>query len=32
MTERIKLPVERHRPRIAVVLNWFAELRAKVPR
>lgn len=27
-----RLPVERPRPRIAVVLNWFDELRAKVPR
>ncbi len=27
-----KLPTERPRPQIAVVLNWFAELRAKVPR
>ncbi len=26
-----KLPAEQPRPRIAVVLNWFAELRAKVP-
>jgi len=28
----IKLPVDRPRPRIVVVLNWFDELRAKVPR
>jgi Tol biopolymer transport system component len=28
----IKLPAHRPRPRIAVVLNWFDELRAKVPR
>ena len=28
----MKLPAEELRPRIAVVLNWFAELRAKVPR
>jgi len=28
----MKLPAEQSRPRIAVVLNWFAELRAKVPR
>ena len=27
-----KLPAEERRPRIAVVLNWFAELRAKAPR
>ena len=27
-----KLPIEQPRPRIAVVLNWFDELRAKVPR
>jgi Tol biopolymer transport system component len=27
-----RLPAERPRPRIAVVLNWFDELRAKVPR
>jgi len=27
-----RLPAERQRPRIAVVLNWFDELRAKVPR
>jgi serine/threonine-protein kinase len=27
-----KLPADRPRPRIAVVLNWFDELRAKVPR
>jgi hypothetical protein len=28
----IKLPADRPRPRIAVVLNWFDELRAKSPR
>jgi len=28
----MKLPAEELRPRIAVVLNWFAELWAKVPR
>ena len=28
----MKLLAEELRPRIAVVLNWFAELRAKVPR
>ena len=28
----LKLPPERRRPRIQVVLNWFDELRAKVPR
>jgi Tol biopolymer transport system component len=28
----IRLPVDRPRPRIVVVLNWFDELRAKVPR
>jgi hypothetical protein len=28
----LKLPSERSRPRINVVLNWFDELRAKVPR
>jgi eukaryotic-like serine/threonine-protein kinase len=27
-----KLPVQRPRPQIRVVLNWFDELRAKVPR
>jgi serine/threonine-protein kinase len=27
-----KLPANRPRPRIAVVLNWFDDLRAKVPR
>jgi hypothetical protein len=27
-----KLPGEQSRPRIVVVLNWFDELRAKVPR
>jgi serine/threonine-protein kinase len=27
-----RLPPDRPRPRIAVVLNWFDELRAKVPR
>ena len=27
-----KLPADRPRPRIAVVLNWFEELRAKSPR
>ncbi len=27
-----RLPAERPRPRIVVVLNWFDELRAKVPR
>jgi hypothetical protein len=27
-----RLPADRPRPRIAVVLNWFDELRAKVPR
>jgi serine/threonine-protein kinase len=27
-----KLPGEQPRPRIVVVLNWFEELRAKVPR
>ena len=27
-----KLPAEQSRPRINVVLNWFAELRSKVPR
>jgi Tol biopolymer transport system component len=27
-----KLPVQRANPEIAVVLNWFDELRAKVPR
>ncbi len=25
------LPADRPRPRIVVVLNWFDELRAKVP-
>jgi hypothetical protein len=28
----IKLPSEQTRPRINVVMNWFDELRAKVPR
>jgi len=28
----IRLPPERSRPRIHVVLNWFDELRAKAPR
>ena len=28
----LKLPPERQRPRIQVVLNWFDELRVKVPR
>ncbi|MEO8452514.1 MAG: hypothetical protein ABI647_22165 [Gemmatimonadota bacterium] len=28
----LKRPPERSRPRINVVLNWFEELRAKVPR
>ena len=28
----LKLPPQRIRPRIHVVLNWFNELRAKVPR
>ena len=28
----MKLPAEQSRPRVAVVLNWFAELQAKVPR
>jgi len=28
----IKLPPEQTRPRINVVLNWFDELRTKVPR
>src|ERR1051326_5292669 len=28
----LRLPAERPRPRIQVVLNWFDELRAKVPR
>ena len=27
-----KLPPDRPRPQIAIVLNWFDELRAKVPR
>ena len=27
-----KLSGEQHQPRIVVVLNWFDELRAKVPR
>jgi hypothetical protein len=27
-----KLPAEQSRPRIVVVLNWFDELTAKVPR
>ena len=27
-----KLPADRPRPRINVVLNWFDELRGKVPR
>ena len=27
-----KLPTNRPRPRIAVVLNWFDELRARVGR
>ena len=27
-----KLPGEQPRPRIMVVLNWFEELRARVPR
>jgi hypothetical protein len=27
-----KLPNELPQPRIVVVLNWFEELRAKVPR
>jgi hypothetical protein len=27
-----KLPGELPRPRIVVVLNWFEELRAEVPR
>lgn len=27
-----KRPASQPRPRIAVVLNWFDELRAKVPR
>jgi hypothetical protein len=28
----IRLPRDHPRPRIVVVLNWFDELRAKVPR
>jgi hypothetical protein len=28
----LKLPPQRERPRVNVVLNWFDELRAKVPR
>ncbi len=28
----IKMPPERARPRIDVVLNWFEELRTKVVR
>jgi serine/threonine-protein kinase len=28
----IRLPTDRPRPRIVVVLNWFDELRARVPR
>jgi hypothetical protein len=28
----LKLPPQPSRPRIQVVLNWFDELRAKVPR
>jgi hypothetical protein len=28
----IRLPADRPRPRIVVVLNWFDELRAKMPR
>jgi hypothetical protein len=28
----MKLPDDQARPRIMVVLNWFEELRAKVPR
>ncbi len=28
----LKLPTERARPRVNVVLNWFDELRAKAPR
>jgi hypothetical protein len=27
-----KLPGEQRQPRVVVVLNWFEELRAKVPR
>ncbi len=27
-----RLPTEQPRPQVAVVLNWFEELRAKVPR
>jgi hypothetical protein len=27
-----RLPADQPQPRIAVVLNWFDELRAKVPR
>jgi hypothetical protein len=27
-----RLPAQRDRPRIVVVLNWFDELKAKVPR
>ncbi|MGH8940876.1 MAG: hypothetical protein ACRDV2_16240 [Actinomycetes bacterium] len=27
-----RLPTDRPRPRIVVVLNWFDELRAKAPR
>lgn len=28
----LKLPPERERPRVNVVVNWFDELKAKVPR
>jgi hypothetical protein len=28
----LKLPPEQTRPQVNVVLNWFDELRAKVPR
>jgi len=28
----LKLPVEHERPRVNVVLNWFDELKARVPR
>jgi hypothetical protein len=27
-----RLPADRPRPRIVVVLNWFDELQAKLPR
>jgi hypothetical protein len=28
----IRLPADRPRPRIVVVLNWFDDLGAKMPR